>query len=128
MNRSVQTGHPRITTKISGGTGRYRAEAHMSGDGPADVPSIPDGGFVRVDVGSGLTMADLPNVLALAHRIRNASVVQIVGRNERALKSARKAFAAAWGIGAPAAPNTDPHGTASRWAAVRLAGSPEAGE
>ncbi|MDU8998203.1 hypothetical protein [Streptomyces mirabilis] len=94
--------------------GRYRAEGDVSG---ASMPSVRDGGVVRVSVGVGLRPQDIPTAALFAQSVRNAAVVEIVGGSRQAVDHARRVFLAAWDVELPAAGE----GSVSRWAALMLA-------
>jgi hypothetical protein len=120
--------HPRIVVAVRSKTGRYKARVDVTGREGADgMPGVADGARVRVDVGRGLAPQDLATTVAFAHGIRNAAVVQIIGRSPRAVAHAREVFLAVWTVDVPDA-QEGPGASATRWAAVMLAQPRENGQ
>lgn len=107
--------HPRIVVGVQSKPGRYKAKAD-----PRAVAGA-DGARVRVDVGQGLRPQDMATTATFAHSIRNAAVVEIIGRSHRAVNHAREVFLSVWSVDLPEGTQGGPDGSVARWAAVMLA-------
>lgn len=111
---------PRIVVRVQTSPGRHKASLDLhGGSGDATVPTLAADAVVRVDVGTGLRLGDLPTTITFAHSVRHVGTVQIIGRSQRAVDEARRAFRAAWEL--DVADTASTAGPAARWAALMLA-------
>ncbi|MFI2202660.1 hypothetical protein ACH47Z_18145 [Streptomyces sp. NPDC020192] len=115
-------GRPVIRTFVGKRPGRYRAQGDVSGEA---MPTVRDGGVVRVSVGQGLWPQDIPRTVAFAQSVRNAARVEILGDSRRAVEHARRVFLAAWGMDLPASAES---GGVGAWAALMLAQTRDGGK
>ncbi|MFF7158124.1 hypothetical protein [Streptomyces sp. NPDC008139] len=114
MTESEPRPHPKVTTFVGSKPGRYRRKAAVQ-----DVTGVGAGHMVRLGVGDGVTTADLPALVAYAHRVRDAAQVQIIGRTPKAVEQARKLLLAAWQL--DAGPVAAAGSSTASWAALMLA-------
>ncbi|MDJ0341787.1 hypothetical protein [Streptomyces sp. PH10-H1] len=115
--------HPRIIVAVRGLRGPYRQKLDLTGRDAAatNLPGIKDGGRVCVDVADGLRVEDLAVVTAFALSVRNAGVLEIIGRSRRAVDRARAIFIDAWKLDVDiTTPEHPERASATRWAALFL--------